>query len=291
MEHTDPDALALIALGDTTATDRERAHLASCAVCSDELDALTRTVQQARAADAEPLVDPAAAVWARIHNELQLSIDLPASAPAAAATGPAATGRATTSTPVTSTPAAGPAATSPATAGPAASAPSSSHLATRKPSSRRRTRLWAPLAAAALMLGLVAGAGVGIWWQGTQQSPRGIAVAGAELAPFPDWPDARGSAVVEQSGDGRRQVVVDVDPAVDPAAGGGDSPLREVWLIRGDGTGLVSIGFLDGREGRFDIPSGIDLAQYSLVDISAETDDGDPTHSGDSILRGELSEL
>jgi hypothetical protein len=260
MEHTDPDALALIALGDTTATDRERAHLASCAVCSDELDALTRTVQQARAADAAPLVDPAAAVWARIYDELQLSIDLPASASEAAA-------------------------------GPAVPASSSSHLAPRKPSSRRRARLWAPLAGAALMLGLVAGAGVGIWWQGAQQSPRGIAVAGAELAPFPDWPDARGSAVVEQSGDGRRQVVVDVDPAVDPAAGGGDSPLREVWLIRGDGTGLVSIGFLDGREGRFDIPSGIDLAQYSLVDISAETDDGDPTHSGDSILRGELSEL
>lgn len=265
MEHTDPDALALIALGDTTATDRERAHLASCAVCSDELDALTRTVQQARAADADPLVDPSAAVWARIHEQLQLSIDLPVSGSAPAATNPAATN-------------------------PAAPA-ASSHLATRKPAARRRASLWAPLAGAALVLGLVAGAGVGIWWQGSQQSPRGIAVAGAELAPFPDWPGARGSAVVEQAGDGRRQVVVDVDPAVDPAAGGGDSPLREVWLIRGDGTGLVSIGFLDGREGRFDIPSGIDLSQYSLVDISAESDDGDPTHSGDSILRGELSEL
>ncbi|MCS5723547.1 anti-sigma factor [Herbiconiux sp. CPCC 203407] len=289
MEHTDPDALALIALGDTTATDRERAHLASCAVCSDELDALTRTVQHARAADAEPLVDPAAAVWARIHDELQLSIDLPASGSAPAATSPAETSPAATSPAGTS-----PAATSPAATRAAAPA-ASSHLATRKPASRRRARLWAPLAGAALVLGLVAGAGVGVWWQGSQQSPRGIAVAGAELAPFPDWPDARGSAVVEQSGDGRRQVVVDVDaavdPAVDPAAGGGEAPLREVWLIRGDGTGLVSIGFLDGREGRFDVPSGIDLAQYSLVDISAETDDGDPTHSGDSILRGELSEL
>jgi anti-sigma-K factor RskA len=61
-----------------------------------------------------------------------------------------------------------------------------------------------------------------------------------------------------------------------------------VWLIAADGTGLVSIGYLDGSEGIFEVPSGVDLAKYSLVDVSAEPDNGDTTHSGNSIVRGEL---
>jgi hypothetical protein len=36
------------------------------------------------------------------------------------------------------------------------------------------------------------------------------------------------------------------------------------------------------------IPESVDLARYSVVDISAEPVDGDPTHSGDSIVRGAL---
>lgn len=47
---------------------------------------------------------------------------------------------------------------------------------------------------------------------------------------------------------------------------------------------------LDGTDGRFTVPADIDLAEYSLVDISEEPDDGDPQHSGDSIVRGPLRE-
>ena len=32
----------------------------------------------------------------------------------------------------------------------------------------------------------------------------------------------------------------------------------------------------------------VDLARFSVVDVSAEPLDGDPTHSGDSIVRGAL---
>lgn len=152
-----------------------------------------------------------------------------------------------------------------------------------------RPRVWVPVAASALVVGLVAGAGAGIWWQAARPADSGIVIAGAELAPFPSWPDARGSAVVEQRADGTRQVVVDVDPATENSTDEGG--LREVWLIRRDGSGLISIGFLDGTEGRFDVPSGIDLAQYPLVDVSAEQDDGDPAHSGNSIVRGELGAI
>lgn len=37
------------------------------------------------------------------------------------------------------------------------------------------------------------------------------------------------------------------------------------------------------------IPDGINIARYDLVDISAEPFDGNPAHSGDSIVRGQLN--
>ena len=55
-----------------------------------------------------------------------------------------------------------------------------------------------------------------------------------------------------------------------------------------DVSGLVSLGTLDGTSGRFDLPAGLDLTQFSVVDVSEEQFDGDPAHSGDSIVRGPL---
>jgi hypothetical protein len=110
-----------------------------------------------------------------------------------------------------------------------------------------------------------------------------VATAEATLEAFPDWPGAGGTAVVDELPDGVRQVSVTVDEAAGTGSG-----LREVWLITTDGTGLVSVGYLTGAHGRFDVPPGLDLADYRLVDVSAETDDGDPAHSGDSVVRGEL---
>jgi anti-sigma-K factor RskA len=63
---------------------------------------------------------------------------------------------------------------------------------------------------------------------------------------------------------------------------------REVWLIKADASALVSLGVLEGSTGVFEVPDGIDLREYVLVDISLEPEDGDPDHSGDSIVRGEL---
>lgn len=37
------------------------------------------------------------------------------------------------------------------------------------------------------------------------------------------------------------------------------------------------------------LPDGLDLAEFPIVDISLEQFDGDPTHSGDTIIRGILS--
>jgi hypothetical protein len=249
MEHTDADRLALIALGEAVPSDEEAAHLDSCPRCTREVRELSNVVHRARSAEGESLVDPSPAVWERIRDEIAETSQL---APGAGRTSPSA----------------------------------SSHVAGGRTRRRWRTRAVVPLAVAALVVGLVAGTGVGVWWQSAQGPSAGIAVAGAELDPFPDWQASRGSAVVKVLADGTRQVVVDVETAGEP--GPADAPQREVWLISADGTSLVSIGFLDGAEGTFELPPGVDIADYPLVDVSAEPDDGVETHSGNSIVRGEL---
>lgn len=61
----------------------------------------------------------------------------------------------------------------------------------------------------------------------------------------------------------------------------------EVWLIDPSVTELVSLGPLRA-DGRYDLPPGVQPAAFPIVDVSVEPVDGDPAHSGDSVLRGEL---
>jgi anti-sigma-K factor RskA len=67
----------------------------------------------------------------------------------------------------------------------------------------------------------------------------------------------------------------------------GDDNFLEVWVIDPDVTRLVSLGPLRS-DGLYDLPAGLDPEQYPIVDVSVEPIDGDPTHSGDSVLRGQL---
>ena len=165
------------------------------------------------------------------------------------------------------------------TAGPAAPAPEPSRSATRRRSvgRRRSGRNWG-LAAVAL---LVAGASLGTWAWTRSTAP--IEVAQASLAAFPDHPGAEGTAVVEENPDGSRFVRVEVSADAAP------DTYREVWLIAPDASELVSLGVLDDDTGTLTVPAGVDLARFPLVDVSQEPVDGDPDHSGDSIVRGELS--
>ena len=54
---------------------------------------------------------------------------------------------------------------------------------------------------------------------------------------------------------------------------------------------MISLGTIGSgaQTVTFPVPAGIDPEVFSLVDISDEPIDGDPTHSKVSILRGELS--
>jgi hypothetical protein len=62
----------------------------------------------------------------------------------------------------------------------------------------------------------------------------------------------------------------------------------EVWVIDPSVTKLVSLGPLR-PDGIYDLPAGLDPADFPIVDISVEPVDGDPTHSGNSVLRGQLT--
>lgn len=146
-------------------------------------------------------------------------------------------------------------------------------------SRRRRPSAWGWIAGAAAA-GLVVGGG-GAWWVANRADPVTVQ-ATAVLEPLPGW-DASGSAVVETRSDGSRVLVVDL--AKDTPSEDG---FREVWLLKPDVSGLVSLGTLEGTTGRFDLPAGLDLSQFSVVDVSEEQFDGDPAHSGDSIVRGPL---
>lgn len=82
-------------------------------------------------------------------------------------------------------------------------------------------------------------------------------------------------------------LVLEVDSPAEVAEG----EFLEVWLleISDEGVqGLESLGRVDDS-GRYDVPGDIDLDRFAVVDISLEIDDGNPDHSGNSVVRGDLA--
>ena len=145
----------------------------------------------------------------------------------------------------------------------------------------------APVLATAWVLAaslvVVAGVAVGGWAIGQRtavvRGGRGI----PRRIPRPPW--SRGRRSVGRDAGRSRMVRVELEADEAP-----DS-YREVWLITKDASALVSLGVLDGTEGTFTVPERSMCREYVLVDVSNEPDDGEPGHSGDSIVRGELGFL
>lgn len=78
---------------------------------------------------------------------------------------------------------------------------------------------------------------------------------------------------------------------VDAPTSVGEGEFLELWLLEVSDAGvesLESLGRVDGS-GRYDVPDDVDLDRFSVVDISIELDDGNPDHSGISVVRGELA--
>jgi hypothetical protein len=247
--HIDPDTLALLALGEPVASSLEREHLAACGLCSGELAELGAAARLARDSIS---VEPLAVPSADVWSRIQVELHLGDAAKADADAADEAD----------------------------EAMPARDPRGTPAIPLRARRRWPVLLAAAASIVVLVAAATVG-WLLLRPVPPR--VLASTTLEALPAWPEATGEAVVERLPDGERVVRVTLDAPPTP----GD--YREAWLLTEDATDLVSLGVMSDSPATFAVPEGIDLAEFDLVDVSAEPTDGDPAHSGDSIVRGRLS--
>ncbi len=252
--HIDADALALVALGEIADDSAVRTHLERCDLCRAELTALQSTVTVARSAMGEVgLIEPPARVWQAVRGELGLEPTLqPPSRPARVPSLPSV-----------------------------ASAPSPVvELITRRERRSNIRRTIAIVAASAAAAAVITG-GV-LSWGAAAPREAGQVIASAALDALPAWETATGAATLEQRPDGERVLRVSLDTPVD------DGVVREVWLLTPEIDGLISLGYLTDDTGVFVIPESVDIDRYSVVDVSAEPLDGDPTHSGNSIVRGPL---
>lgn len=142
---------------------------------------------------------------------------------------------------------------------------------------RRRRRL--ALASAAAIVAVVAIGGALLASGGSDDAEVVASVAIVN----DDLPVAHDGGGVASLVDDDGQLVLELDVDALPEVDG----FYEVWLIDTNVEGMISLGSADG-DGRLSIPAAIDPADFPVVDISVEPVDGDPTHSGQSILRGIL---
>jgi Anti-sigma-K factor rskA len=249
VSHAELDDLAGLALHDDAPAD-VRAHIDSCASCTEAVAAF---VAARAVAGAGPLVEPPPHVRDQVLASLRRP-DARAESPAAPIPLPVAPAPRSSSVP------------------PAAA--------------RRGVAPW--LAGLAAAVALLAGLGIGHVTGGADPAPEAVAptpetvVAAAALTAL-DSDAPRGVADAVEQGD---TMTVRVSAE---ALGDGDG-VHEVWLINVDGKRMISIGLLaSGDKGQFEVPMDLIEKGYRIVDISVEPDDGDPTHSGVSLARGELA--
>lgn len=254
MSHCDPETLALRSLGERVGTPDVDAHLATCQECQDQLASLGTLVGIARTRGPVEMQQPSAAVWAQIHDELGLTT--------------AVTNRSDTAS--TATPA------------PHLEQDVAPVVSLQERRDRRaRPSTW--LLAAAGIGGIVVGGVVTAAVVGTDAQESLTVASSVDLDPLPAW-DAQGTAELAVNAQGQQMLVVALDADAAASADG----FQEVWLIDENVEGMVSLGILEGSDGQFVIPDGVDVAAFPIVDISLEPFDGDPTHSGDSIARGQI---
>jgi len=250
MQHLHDDALALLSLGEEPSAE-ESAHLEQCEQCRSEVSAYGRVVKAGRSAAPDGSVPPPA-VWAGIHEALGLDPSLSRDPLEDQQEQPAAEAGTASA--------------------PAGTAPPVSLADERR---RRRGTKWLAAAAAAAVV-----AGAATWGVVRGFAPQPEVIASVPLEPLPSYSE-EGTATVDLLPDGERELVI-------TSSSSDAEGYREVWLISPDITSMVSLGEMEGTEARLKIPAGLDLDAYPIVDISDEPLDGNPEHSGKSILRGQL---
>ena len=149
----------------------------------------------------------------------------------------------------------------------------------------RRGRVTATVAglAAGLIIGIGGTAGI----VQLTRAPATRVVAQIELSPlpaFPQWSGATGTAVMRVTAS---QQVMAVTLHAPQRPG-----FYEVWLLARNGVSMISLGDLGAdHDGTFTVPPGVDLRNYSRVDISLQPFDGSTLHAKTSVVRGSLPAL
>ena len=281
MLHVDRELLTLLALGESV-DDQTSAHLAHCATCRAELDSLRAVVGLGREAphEAESALPPER-VWDAIAAEVHAGTPDTAVADTAtphSATPHSATPHSATSNSVTSGSAASDASAQD-TAAPA-HRPRSRRAARTGRDRRRRLLLAVGSAAAGLVVGAVAAVGI---YARAQEQPAPQLVASTAIRPVGDaTPRAGGSAELVRH-DNRLSLRIDAHD-LPPVKG-----YYEVWAFVPGTTTMQPMGTLEpGQVTTLAVPSGMDVDKFSGIDVSAEPYDGNPAHSGRSVLRGRL---
>jgi len=275
MPHLDPEQLSLLALYDDWEDPAGREHLRACPQCTADYAALRRTVEAVKTTpDTSRLSVPGPQVWAGIHRELglgdsvredPLAAEEKAEEPKESGAAPAATKAPGEAPPSNVIPVQGRTRRVRKNGGTGGA---------RTRAAWQRPGPWLATAAAAVLV--VFGA---VW--ALNRPPQPQELAAARLAPLAQH-SAEGSAKVVAAADGSRSLEVSLDK--DEAKG-----YQEVWLIAPDLSKLVSLGVMNSTSGTFQVPAGLDLSQYPVVDVSDEPMDGNPAHSSVSIARGTLT--
>ncbi len=155
----------------------------------------------------------------------------------------------------------------------------------RSPTEPRGAPWWGVFAAAAVGA-IIGGVGIAaILNQGTSQDDPPVAaspVGGANLEPVAA-DDFTGTADMVQHDDGSMELTIEISDAPDPADG-----YFEVWLRDDEASQLISLGAVTHDSTTLQVPAGIDLSEYPVVDVSHEHFDGDPGHSGVTLAAGPM---
>ncbi|HKJ55391.1 MAG TPA: anti-sigma factor [Nitriliruptoraceae bacterium] len=134
------------------------------------------------------------------------------------------------------------------------------------------------MAAAAAAVVLVVG---GIW---VTTQPATEQVATFAMEPLDDRVATEVDGDVVRDGDA---TVVELDLTALPELPAGE--FYELWLLDLDNGELVSLGEVDAATTTVPIEGPVDATAFPVIDVSVEPADGEPAHSGDSVLRGPIT--
>ena len=149
------------------------------------------------------------------------------------------------------------------------------------PERRFAARPWLAVAAAVVVLAV--GFGIGLLVRGGDDGP--VAGTSIALAPVPGAdPAGAGTATMVDDDTGMRLDVHGLAPS-------GPGQFYELWLLDGPRR-VMSLGsFRVPSSGATEVtvPLPVAASDFRYIDVSLEREDGDPGHSGDSVLRAPTS--